>query len=216
MVFTIQSNAQVVPQGLLKGPDYSITPSVTIGDQTWMLYNLDVVTYTNGDPITNITDGLLWKNATVGAYCDYDNIVQAAGYGKLYNWKVVNDPRGVCPFGWHVPSDAEFLILANSQGGDAVLGTSKSSEELRATTTWTANASFPSNNATGFTAIAAGFRDVETTNGTFLSKGTSAFFWTRTNYNTTAAYRYSLYYASSETARQNDSYNNGASIRCVK
>ncbi len=212
---------QIVPQGFLVGPDYSITPSITIGTQTWMLYNLNVVSYTNGDPITNITDGTLWKNATEGAYSDYNTISQAAGYGKLYNWTVVNDARGVCPFGWHVPSDAEFLVLANFYGGDASAGTSVSSEELRLTSTWTSSASFASTNSSGFSAIAAGFRDVETTNGTFIGGpasgvGTNAHFWTSTKYNTTTAVRFGLYYNSSQTARVNDALNNGASIRCIK
>ncbi len=208
----------MVPQGFLIGPDYSITPSITIGTQTWMLYNLNVVTYTNGDPITNITVSTSWENATEGAYSDYNNTSQAAGYGKLYNWAVVNDARGVCPFGWHVPSDAEFLVLANYYGGNAKLATSTSSEELRLTSTWTSSTSYASTNTSGFSAIAAGFRDASTgfAGGPASGVGTNAHFWTTTKYDDISALRYGLFYNSSQAARVNQSLNNGASIRCIK
>ena len=77
--------------------------------QVWMLKNLDVSTYRNGDLIPKVTDSTAWNALITGAWCWYNNdsATNASTYGKLYNWYAVNDPRGLAPTGWHVPSDAE-------------------------------------------------------------------------------------------------------------
>ena len=82
---------------------------VSICSQTWMFKNLNVDRYRNGDPIPNVTDPAIWAGLTTGAYCYYNNdsATYAVVYGKLYNWYAVNDPRGLAPEGWHVPSDVE-------------------------------------------------------------------------------------------------------------
>jgi uncharacterized protein (TIGR02145 family) len=78
-----------------------------------MQKNLNVSKYKNGDIIPQVTDGTQWANLTTGAWCWYNNdsATYAATYGKLYNWYAVNDPRGLAPEGWHVPSDGEWNIL---------------------------------------------------------------------------------------------------------
>jgi len=80
---------------------------VTIGTQVWMVENLNVTHYRNGDPITNVTDNTQWFNLTTEAYCDY------TGYGRIYNSYAVQDSRNIAPTGWHVPSDAEWTILSD-------------------------------------------------------------------------------------------------------
>src|ERR1035437_3981549 len=93
-------------------PPVSI-PSVTICSQIWMLKNLDVSTYRNGDAIPQVTDSIQWVNLTTGAWCYYNNnSANGPVYGKLYNWYAVNDPRGLAPVGWHVPSHAEWTELS--------------------------------------------------------------------------------------------------------
>src|SRR5690242_1829855 len=88
-------------------------PSVTIGNQVWMLKNLDVTTYRNGDPISQVTDSTQWVGLTTGAWCYYNNDpANNVVYGKLYNWYAVNDPRGIAPLGWHIPTDAEWTTLS--------------------------------------------------------------------------------------------------------
>jgi len=101
----------------------TVYAGVTIGNQTWMANNLGVTTYRNGDPIPQVTDPTEWANLTTGAWCYYSN-VQGNGevYGKLYNWYAVNDPRGLAPKGWHVPSDAEFTALETALGGTTIAG----------------------------------------------------------------------------------------------
>src|SRR5688572_17249890 len=76
----------------------------TICDQDWMVKNLDVDHYRNGDPILQVTDPNEWDVLTTGAWCYiYNNTASGDIYGKLYNWYAVNDPRGLAPTGWHVP-----------------------------------------------------------------------------------------------------------------
>lgn len=71
---------------------------------------------------------------TTGAWCYYNNDPSTnATYGKLYNWYAVNDPRGLAPAGWHVPSDAEWTTLETCLGGSSVAG---GKMKVSGTTTW--------------------------------------------------------------------------------
>lgn len=80
--------------------------SVKIGNQVWMTSNLDVGCYRNGDPIPEVRDPIQWSDLRTGAWCYYEN---DSGNGtRLYNWYAVNDPRGLAPLGWHIPSDEEW------------------------------------------------------------------------------------------------------------
>ncbi|MBM3919544.1 MAG: hypothetical protein FJ344_08615, partial [Sphingomonadales bacterium] len=92
--------------------------TVSIGTQCWMQSNLKVGKYRNGDNIANITDNTAWSQTNTGVWCNYNNdTANDALYGKLYNWYSVNDSRGLCPVGWHVPSDAEWTTLTDFLGG---------------------------------------------------------------------------------------------------
>jgi uncharacterized protein (TIGR02145 family) len=97
--------------------------SVKIGTQTWMVENLNVSTFRNGDPIPEAKTNEEWEKAGKNkqpAWCYYDNDPKnGAKYGKLYNWFAVSDPRGLAPAGWHVPSDTEWTTLGNQLGNDA-------------------------------------------------------------------------------------------------
>jgi uncharacterized protein (TIGR02145 family) len=86
--------------------------SVKIGDQEWMPINLDVDRFRNGDLIPHVESDEEWEKAgenEQAAWCYYDNDPEnGKKYGKLYNWFAVNDPRGLAPEGWHVPSKEEW------------------------------------------------------------------------------------------------------------
>lgn len=86
-------------------PPGSNEPSVSICCQRWMVKNLDVAKYRNGDPIPNVTNAEIWSTITTGAYCYFNNdsATYASTYGKLYNWYAVNDPRGLAPAGCYIP-----------------------------------------------------------------------------------------------------------------
>jgi uncharacterized protein (TIGR02145 family) len=94
-----------------------------IGTQNWMLENLKVTHYRNGDPIPHVSNIEDWPEINFGAYCYYGNdTVNAKIYGLLYNWYAVNDPRGLAPEGWHVPSEAEWQTLIDNLGGESIAG----------------------------------------------------------------------------------------------
>lgn len=84
-----------------------------IGNQIWMTQNLDVETYRNGDPIPQVQDTKEWKKLKTGAWCYYENNTENGKiFGKIYNWYAVNDPRGLAPKGWHVPTEQEWAKIA--------------------------------------------------------------------------------------------------------
>jgi uncharacterized protein (TIGR02145 family) len=153
------------------------TGEVVIGTQTWTCRNLDVTEYRDGTPIPQVTDQTQWNNLTTGAWCHYNNDpANDAIYGKLYNWYAVTDPRGLAPFDYHVPTDAEWATLVSYLGGVSVAG-GKMKEV--GTTLW-ASPNVNATNESCFTGLPGGIR--------FLSLG---FDWlsTRGTWWSTAEYQ---------------------------
>ncbi len=108
--------------GTVTDIDGNVYQTIKIGDQWWMAENLRVTRYRNGDAIPTGLDVHAWQITTSGAYAvyphdDIDGIYSDAemleAYGALYNWYAVDDPRGLCPEGWRVPSDGEWTTLEN-------------------------------------------------------------------------------------------------------
>jgi uncharacterized protein (TIGR02145 family) len=155
--------------------------TVTICDQTWMLKNLDIDHYRNGDPIPEVTDPAEWASLTTGAWCYWFNDPgNGPVYGKLYNWYAVNDPRGLAPAGWHVPSKDEWDAIINCLGGDDVAG-----GKLKETGTahWL-EPNFGATNESGFTALGGNLRQ---NTGAFWPHSTTlqgwgGSWWTSTEY----------------------------------
>ena len=184
--------------------------SVKIGNQEWMTENLNVSTFRNGDPIPEAKTAEEWvKTGNEGkpAWCYYDNNAKNGNiYGKLYNWYAVNDPRGLAPSGWHVPTDKEWTEVGLTLGGDDAAGAS-----MKSTSGWKK----PGNctNTSGFSALPGGSRDFY---GIFQYIGLSAFWWTSTQKdNILAWYRCiddSPYYIYRTNYRKQD----GFSVRCVR
>jgi uncharacterized protein (TIGR02145 family) len=86
--------------------------TVQIGTQCWTQSNLKVSKYRNGDSIPTGLNNSAWQNTTSGAFAIYDNNPVNDGlYGKLYNHYAVMDTRGLCPTGWHVPTDEEWNVM---------------------------------------------------------------------------------------------------------
>jgi uncharacterized protein (TIGR02145 family) len=199
MVILIEASI-VMSQGDIK--------SVKIGNQVWMAENLNVDRYRNGDPInTGLTDQQ-WKVTTQGAFAIYDNIqANDLVYGKLYNWYAVVDPRGLCPSGWHVPSDDEWTILTDYLGGWKVAG-----GKLKFTSVWDSPNS-GATNSTGFTGLPAGFRSFF---GVYKEMGQYGYFLSSTKVDDT--------YVRGRTPSFNGVAldatlffkNDGFSVRCIK
>jgi uncharacterized protein (TIGR02145 family) len=90
-------------------------PVIKVGDQEWLGKNLNVDRFSNGDRIPEAITEEEWKHANDSqqpAWCYLNNRpANGRAFGRLYNWYAVNDPRGLAPKGWHVPSDAEWDVL---------------------------------------------------------------------------------------------------------
>tara|TARA_Y100000590_G_scaffold125466_1_gene143503 strand:+ start:204 stop:1640 length:1437 start_codon:yes stop_codon:yes gene_type:complete len=104
--------------------DGNVYETVLIDEQLWMAENLKVTRYSDGDAISTNLD---WSSTVEGGYTvypvDYDDASQATCeddcsevYGNLYNRYAVDDERGVCPEGWHIPTDDEFKDLERYLG----------------------------------------------------------------------------------------------------
>jgi uncharacterized protein (TIGR02145 family) len=150
------------------GYDYA---TVQIGDQCWFSENLRSDHYRNGDAIPGDLDDATWSSTVAGAqaYYNYDP-ANLAVYGRLYNWYAVDDARGLCPSGWHVPTDAEYTTLTDFLGGASVAG-SKMKEA--GTAHWTST-NTDANNSSGFTALGSG---ICFANAGFTNLLYNAFFW---------------------------------------
>jgi uncharacterized protein (TIGR02145 family) len=193
--------------------------SVRIGNQEWMTRNLDVDRFRNGDLIPHIESKEEWKNAGENghpAWCYYDNDLEnGKKYGKLYNWFAVNDPRGLAPKGWHIPSKEEWDILEYFLGWKK-----KSLNNLKSVEGWEAwidedgeiqNGN--GDNLSGFNVLPGGYRDK---NGNFYSIRFTAYFWNYTvhDYGKEAWFR-SLNYNHGAVFRNYDG-DDGASVRCLR
>src|ERR1035437_587115 len=186
-------------------------PSVTICTQVWMLKNLDVSTYRNGDLIPKVTDPTAWQALTTGAWCWYNNdsATYASTYCKFYNWYAVNDPRGLAPTGWHVPSDAEWTTLGDCLGGWQVAG---GAMKETGTTHWK-SPNTGATNSSGFTGLPGGYRDLY---GAFYDVGGDGTWWSSTEANTTEAWSRILLSYSGTIERENFLKPQGWSVRCLR
>jgi uncharacterized protein (TIGR02145 family) len=125
LIFLIQSckmkenNEPKIEHGSVIDYDGNTYNTAKIGTQWWMTENLKVIHYRDGSAIENITDSSVWAYLTTGTYCWYNNneATYKANYGALYNWYTVVDNRNLCPSGWHVPSNDEWVILGDYLGG---------------------------------------------------------------------------------------------------
>jgi uncharacterized protein (TIGR02145 family) len=189
--------------------DSNLYDTVMIGNQVWMTKNLHVSKYRNGDPITTNLSNTDWFNTTSGAYSIYNNItVNDSLYGKLYNGYAVADSRGLCPTGWHVPSDEEWMTLENFLGGGPLAG----GKMKAVNSAW----QFPNTGATnssGFTGLPGGARG---DHGTFYNIGIVGYWRSSTRYSNTRSWFRFLYNSSNSLDRSLIDETFGYSVRCVK
>jgi uncharacterized protein (TIGR02145 family) len=187
-----------------------VAHDVTIGIQVWTGCNADTEYYTNGDLIPNVTDPAVWITLTTGAWCYYNNDpTTEATYGKLYNWYAINDPRGLAPTGYHVPTDTEWTTLISFLGGNSIGGGKLKEAGLCHWLTPNTGAT----NSSGFTGLPAGVR--RATDGTFISS--AGYWWTSTDFSPfTNAIVYSLFYYTDYIGSSGADKKYGASVRFIK
>ncbi len=190
----------------IDGNDYRI---VVIGDQQWMADNLRVTHYRNGDPIPSDFSDSEWFALSYGAYSVYNNFLPNSElYGNLYNWYAVDDYRGVCPEGWHVPSDIDWLELeSNIENGGSLkaTGTLEDGDGL-----WH-SPNTGATNESSFSALPGGLR-----NGWYDNLGYIGIYWSTTQFNGDNVSYWRLHYNESSLQHLFDEKMYGFSIRCIR
>jgi uncharacterized protein (TIGR02145 family) len=194
--------------------------TVTIGNQIWLVKNLDVERYRNGDTIPQVTDNAEWVKLKTGAWCYYNNDASlGAIYGKLYNWYAVTDTRGLAPAGYHIPTDAEwktlemFLEMAQADADKNMWRGTNQGSKLKesGTTHWQAPNS-DATNSTGFTALPGGYRN----DGLFGIIYTNGVWWTASEENSENAWNRNLSSVYASISRGSILKSDGYSVRCLK
>jgi uncharacterized protein (TIGR02145 family) len=197
----------------IKDVDGNVYKTVTIGTQIWMAENLKVSKYSDGTTIPNIIDNTQWKNNTTGAWSYHNNdVANNAKYGKLYNWyavsKTSNGNKNVCPSGWHVPTDGEWTVLTDYLGGGGFAGGKM--KEVGITSWNSPNAD--ATNTSLFSALPGGLREDY---GSYSNIGLAAYWWSSTEYSTSAAWSRVLY--GDGSAGSYDNFKEfGFSVRCLR
>jgi uncharacterized protein (TIGR02145 family) len=192
-------------------------PYTQICGQRWTTLNLEVSTYRNGDVIPQVTDQATWFSLSTGAWCWYNNdsATYAATYGKLYNWYAVNDPRGLAPIGWHIPTNSEWSILINCLGGQSIAGCRM---KFPGSNLWSQPSILGNNNnstnISGFSAVESKGRgsfgqwNVDTNDG--------AYFWSSSFVDAANAYYFNLVYYNCGINKLSNRKYYGLSVRCIK
>lgn len=203
--------------------DGHIYKTVTIGTQTWMAENLNYA-YT-GVPYkysSYTSDSTSWCYDNKASNCEK--------YGRLYTWSAVMDSaakfsenagtkcgfgttctpnsphRGICPEGWHVPTNEEYSTLYNNIGGSSTAGT-----KLKSTSGW-----YNGGNGTddyGFSVLPAGSRS---NGGEFYIEGRYADLWSATEYNSSRAWYPNFSYDDDYADQYYYGKYYGQSLRCLK
>jgi uncharacterized protein (TIGR02145 family) len=201
---------------------YSIT---TINGQCWMTANLNELP--NGVAI-NPTQWLAANKADLGYYGYYnvaiwdgtsgwETTVPAANEGLLYQWSAAmlgsttERAQGVCPTGWHIPSDCEWMYLEHGQG----MLISEQIKSATRSTTGEANklrsAGGTANNSSGFSALLTGRRF-----NTFDNRGVTGHFWTSTEFSATHAQHRRMDNGTAGVGRFSFDKPFAISVRCLK
>jgi uncharacterized protein (TIGR02145 family) len=183
--------------------------TVRIGDQTWMAENLNVSRFRNGDTIQEAKSDEEWENALEikqPAWCYIENNqANITKYGKLYNWYAVNDPRGIAPSGWQIPSDEAWTILTDFLGGNELAGV-----KMKSNSGWLNDGN--GTNSSGFSALPGGNRSI----GFFYALGEVGFWWSSTEDGPDYAWSRCLSWYKGNLTRKNYWKVLGLSVRCIK
>ena len=213
--------------------DGNVYNTVYIGSQCWMKENLRTTHYANN---MSIPAGTTYSYTEPYRYAPHNDESNVFTYGYLYNWKAVmqneissnSNPsgvQGICPYGWHVPSDAEWAQLTDyvSSRSEYVCGSNISyiAKALADTTGWqdydgecvVGNNNLTAYNATNFSALPAGL-----SSSFYYCFGMDAFFWSTTRYENDGdnAYIRTLRYDHADVYRDYDKKDRGCSVRCVR
>lgn len=198
--------------------------TVQIGDQCWFKENLNVGTMINGN--NNQSD-----NSFIEKYCYNNDLSMCATYGGIYIWNeamqyvIAEGAQGICPVGWHVPTDGEWKTLEGTVDNQYPVGDPEWDDTGQRGYDAGGNLKeagmdhwVPPNNgatnASGFTALPAGVFNYQDMN--FYSLGYYGDFWTSTQLNPTDAFWRSLNRDYATINRNHNEKEFGRSVRCLK
>jgi uncharacterized protein (TIGR02145 family) len=182
--------------------------TVLIGTQCWFAQNLNIGTRINGaSEQTN--------NSIIEKYCSYDLESNCNTYGALYQWNeamqysTTPGVQGICPTGWHLPTDAEWTTLTTFLGGEGIAG----GKLKEAGTTHWYSPNTGATNETGFTALPGGYRGFS---GTFSLIGSYGYWWSSSENSTNYAWDRNMSYSDSSVGRDYNGKYNGFAARCLR
>lgn len=183
--------------------------SLMIGSQCWLKENLNIGTRVEGSQ--NQTD-----NGIIEKYCYLNLDSNCNIYGGLYQWAEMmqysNDPplgKGICPNGWHLPTDDEYDALINAVGGSYLAGGKLKEDGIAH---WNAP-NTAATNSSGFTALPAGYLHAGNQSH---NESLNLYLWTRPKYNSTQCWTRRFDYNSGAETRVLMNRVDGMSARCVK
>ena len=205
--------------GTVRDIDGNIYRTVRIGDYWWMTGNLKSTAFNDGEVIPCIRDQAIWFRMKSSAYCYYQNNIDYADtLGFLYNWYAVNSGK-LCPTGWRVPSDSDWIQLEGSADTKYDMKDSiwfkpglrgfDAGQRLKSVNGWRKGAT--GTDELGFSALPGGERLSR-----FYAGGSSGFWWTSTEESASGAYYRSLIYSFEQVSRDTHPKRMGFSVRCVK
>ncbi len=194
---------------------------VEIGGQCWFAENLATDKFKNNEFINTTNDSAIWANSNSAMYTEYNNDLAIQNiYGNLYNWYSATDSRGVCPNGWHIPNDCEWMYMENFLGMSVTdqnnISLTRGNNEggmIKSLDTFISPNIGATNNF-GFSAIAGGVCVAPPNNFTSLNR--SCFFWTTSDITPESGIVRSLNYNYSTIGRVGATKQRGYSLRCVK
>ena len=209
--------------------------TVQIGEQCWMKENLRVTCYSDGTPIEL---SFFTNFDTPYRYLPHNNESLVPQNGYLYNWiAVVRDRlssssanpskvQGICPNGWHVPSDAEWTQLtkyvASKSENNCGNGKDYIGKALASTTGWeksnikcSTGYHQEENDATGFSAMPSG---IYTDFNQYDKFGGYCCFWSCTQEDRGKAFYRGIRYDTEFIYGTSTTYikTNGCSVRCLR
>ncbi len=193
------------------GQQYS---TVQIGTQCWMAKNLNIGVMVNS-VYTGSSHSDVSNNGIIEKYCYNNDAGNCAIYGGLYDWDemmgytTTPGTQGICPTGWHIPTDGEWFVLADFLGGSGIAG-GKMKET--GTTHWN-SPNTGATNSSGFMALGTGHRDA---NGIFINLWDQAYFWSSSESSSNSGIYRSLIYNYPFVLRYPSYKTLGFSVRCLR
>jgi len=221
-------------QGTVTDFDGNVYNWTRIGEQRWMIENIKSTHYSDGEEIPFVESAYGWENLsdTDKGYSYFENSSSNNDvYGALYNWAAVmngenssdslpSKVQGVCPTGWHVPSDAEWKKLEIFVGMDSVntynigwRGFNQGGKLKEEGTEHWDNPNTGATNLVDFTALPGGYRVYY---GTYNELCFGAYFWSATEFNSAQSWKRYFHADSQKIGRKMELKNSGFSVRCIQ